>query len=391
MTIRVMVADDERMIRESLGDLIGESEGMELVGLASDAEEAIALARETEPDVALLDVKMPGGGGARAAREIRTASAKTRILALSAYEETSVVMEMLRAGAFGYIVKGASGGEVIDVIGRAVRGHASLAPEITADVIHELLRLLERSETLSEELADLNQTKSDLVQIIAHELLTPVTIIHAFAQSVLTTNLPPEALFEMAAGVARASDRIKRLVGNISAAAAMDMAGVRVNAVPTTLQSVIDDALAQFPNQKGQFTTSIENPHGRIWADPPFATQALVIVVENGIAFSPEGLPVRVSARARGAMAEISVIDEGPGIPEGMRGQIFEPFQQADASTTREHQGIGLGLYLARKIVEAHQGTITLESPPEGGANFRLTFPALDESTSADGAVFTTE
>jgi DNA-binding NarL/FixJ family response regulator len=104
--IRVMIADDTHEIRESLADLVRSDPSLELVGTARDAQEAVELVRTGRPEVALLDVKMPAGGGPWAAREIRDRYPGTRTVALSAYEDRTSVFEMLQAGACGYVVKG---------------------------------------------------------------------------------------------------------------------------------------------------------------------------------------------------------------------------------------------------------------------------------------------
>ena len=99
--IRVLVADDEPALRGALAELLAQEERIFFVGAAADADEAIALAQREQPDVALLDVKMPAGGGPRAAREIQRLSPGTRVIALSAFEDRPTVLEMLRAGAVG--------------------------------------------------------------------------------------------------------------------------------------------------------------------------------------------------------------------------------------------------------------------------------------------------
>ena len=86
----------------------------------------------------MLDVKMPAGGGPRATREIRRRSPNTRIIALSAYEDRSFVLEMLQSGAVGYLVKGTPASEIVDAIKRADQGKGTLSAEVTADVIDEL-------------------------------------------------------------------------------------------------------------------------------------------------------------------------------------------------------------------------------------------------------------
>jgi EAL domain-containing protein (putative c-di-GMP-specific phosphodiesterase class I)/CheY-like chemotaxis protein len=141
--IKVLIAEDERSLRDVLTDLITAEERFELVAAASNADEAIELARATHPDVALVDVRMPGGGGPRVAREIRLHSPHTRLVALSAMDDRATVMEMLQAGAVGYLVKGTSADDIVQAVLRSARGQASLSPQITGEVINELVGQLE--------------------------------------------------------------------------------------------------------------------------------------------------------------------------------------------------------------------------------------------------------
>ena len=119
---------------------------MRLVGSAGDAEEAISLAEAIRPDVAIVDVKMPAGGGPRAARGIMLASPDTRVIALSAHEDRETVLEMLRAGAVSYLVKGTAPDEIVRSIGRAAQGQASLSSEVMDGIVHELTTKLRREE-----------------------------------------------------------------------------------------------------------------------------------------------------------------------------------------------------------------------------------------------------
>lgn len=119
--IRVLIAEDEPLIRDLLVEIVGQEPDMELAGAVGHVDEAIALAREARPDIALLDVRMPGGGGPRAAREIRQLSPATRIVALSALGDRGTVDEMLRAGAVSYLLKGTPVGEITETIRRVAR------------------------------------------------------------------------------------------------------------------------------------------------------------------------------------------------------------------------------------------------------------------------------
>src|SRR5277367_177824 len=145
--IRVIVAEDEEPLREAIAKLIAGEDGFELVGTASDTDAAVELANSSQPDVALLDMRMRGGGGARATSEIGAVSPRTRCIALSAYDDRSNVLEMLRSGAVSYVVKGAAPTELLEAIYRAVRDQSSLPSKLVADLVGDVSRdVAERAE-----------------------------------------------------------------------------------------------------------------------------------------------------------------------------------------------------------------------------------------------------
>jgi DNA-binding NarL/FixJ family response regulator len=125
--VRVLVADDDYDARGLLQVYVQGEPELVLVGAAADADGAIDLAREHRPDAALLDVHMPGGGGIRAAREIRKVSPETSIIALSALDDRNTVLEMLDAGAVSYVVKGATRDQILHTLRRALEAHRKLS------------------------------------------------------------------------------------------------------------------------------------------------------------------------------------------------------------------------------------------------------------------------
>jgi PAS domain S-box-containing protein len=135
--IRVIVAEDEEPLRNAVCDLIASEDGLEVVGSAASADEAIELAAALEPDVAIVDVRMPGGGPG-AACGIRNRSPATRVVALSAYDDRATILEMVRCGAVGYLVKGISPEELVEAIRRAARGQTSFSVETITSVADEL-------------------------------------------------------------------------------------------------------------------------------------------------------------------------------------------------------------------------------------------------------------
>jgi signal transduction histidine kinase len=387
--IRVLIAEDEPAVREALVDLVSSDDAMEVVGAASNADEAIDLARSERPDVALVDVKMPAGGGVRATREILRESPQTHVVALSAYEDRRTVLEMLRAGVVGYMVKGTPAEEILYTVRRSMRGQGSLSVEVTADVIHELTSLLERSEGLARELQELNRTKSELIQILSHELFTPITTIQGFAATLAEhgDRMQAQDMDDLLEGVSGASNRIKRLVGNLAAASRLDREGVEVSTRPIVVRDLVERAASEFPGS-GRRLCLPEDPGAldrKIWADVDLAGRALVAVLENALGLSVDE-PVDIELRSRGVDDDeiaIVVLDRGPGIPDELRERIFHAFTQADASTTRTHEGLGIGLYLARRIMGAHGGSIHAARRDGGGSEVTLVFPAFDDGVGS--------
>ena len=169
--IRVLIADDEPALRVALADLLAHEDHVTLIGTAGDADEAIRIATAQRPDVALVDVKMPAGGGPRAAREITRLSPATRVIALSAFEDRPTVLEMLRAGAVGYLVKGTAGDEILGSIERVMAGGASLSSEVIAGIVYELTQQLRREDSVREAR---DARRSEIERFVAGEGLSMV-------------------------------------------------------------------------------------------------------------------------------------------------------------------------------------------------------------------------
>ena len=136
--IRVLVAEDDPSVRDALEALLRSERSLELAASVEDAPSAVEAAMREQPDVALVDVRMPGGG-ASAARGITSCAPGTRVLAFTAHDDRETVLQMLEAGAIGYLLKGDSIDKIVEAIHRAADGQAPLSAEIAGEVIDELL------------------------------------------------------------------------------------------------------------------------------------------------------------------------------------------------------------------------------------------------------------
>ncbi|GAA1388164.1 response regulator transcription factor [Kitasatospora putterlickiae] len=142
MTIRVMIADDQAMVREAFSVLLGAQPGIEVIATAVDGLDAVAKAEELRPDVIVMDIRMPGLNGIEATRRITgSAGLSTRILVLTTFDLDEYVYEALRAGAGGFLLKDASGIQLAEAVRVVAAGDALLSPGLTKRLIAEFARL----------------------------------------------------------------------------------------------------------------------------------------------------------------------------------------------------------------------------------------------------------
>lgn len=140
-SIRILIADDHTIVRQGIQKLLEAEDGIEVIGEASDGREAVAKCLELEPQLLLLDISMPGLNGLEAIRQIVRRSPKTRILVLSMHKNDAYVLEALRNGASGYLLKDSASEEIVTAIRAISRGESYLSPAISRLVIDDYLRL----------------------------------------------------------------------------------------------------------------------------------------------------------------------------------------------------------------------------------------------------------
>jgi DNA-binding NarL/FixJ family response regulator len=146
MPIRVLIADDQALIRRGMSLILGAEPDIEVVGQAADGAEAVALSEKLHPDVVLMDLHMPGMGGVQATREITKAQTGVRIMVLTTFDSDEMVFEAIRAGAQAYLLKDTGEAEVLDTIRAVHRGESRLAPHIARKVIEQFRVLAERND-----------------------------------------------------------------------------------------------------------------------------------------------------------------------------------------------------------------------------------------------------
>jgi len=368
--IRVLVVDDNDGFRESLVFLLS-GEDLEVIGQARSGLEAIEMVRQLSPDVVLMDVRMPEMDGIEATRRLKASRPGLEVVALTSMEEQRAVRDMLVAGASGYVLKDSDGDAIVHAVREAVSGGALLSPEVTPAVIEELTDALERErrrarqlELAQEALLERAAHRQQLLGRVGHELRTPVTVILGIAQTMRRGQMPEadlanalEALEERAEGLARLVQRFEAVleVGLTEWLNITDLA----RAVATR------DARVRVEAPNAPAMTTLNRTAG---------LRILEELVDNALAFSPaDGLvTVRVHNDDEEGLT-VRVIDQGPGIDPDAVTRIFEPLEQAEQLHTRVHQGVGIGLSIARMSALAMDDDVVLEHSGPHGSTFLWT------------------
>jgi DNA-binding NarL/FixJ family response regulator len=165
--IRVLVADDQRVVRDGLTMLVGLIDGVEVVGTAGDGVEALDCARSERPDVVLMDLRMPRMEGSEATRLIRTELPDTQVLVLTTYADDESLFPALQAGARGYLTKDASAEEIGHAIKALVAGQTHLDPEVQRRLVAAVLDAPPMAGAQSELPDDLTRREAEVLRLIA--------------------------------------------------------------------------------------------------------------------------------------------------------------------------------------------------------------------------------
>lgn len=216
----------------------------------------------------------------------------------------------------------------------------------------------------------------------SHELRTPAALIRANAEVLEREQLIAEDGQPLLEDVIGEADRLGGLVGDLLQLSAWDETELSIAPepvdVPRLSRETVRGATALAAERDVRLVTDTPEPAVAI-ADRSRIVQLLLILLDNAVDHSPAGGTVTVGVVRGTRGIEINVDDEGPGIPEDDRERIFEPFMRLSGTTRHGSGGTGLGLAIARRIVDAHGGTIRVESPPGGGARFTVELPAAPD------------
>jgi signal transduction histidine kinase len=241
----------------------------------------------------------------------------------------------------------------------------------------QLRSAYQRTEASEETARHAVSSRDQLVATVAHDLRSPLGAI-AIRASLIGNGTDMEKMRAQAAGIAGVATRMDALIGSLLDAARLDAGSFRVRRVKCDLRQTVQEAVDVFASLATAKPVSLQCALAsgplEVLAEKERILQVLSNLLANALKFTPEGGTVMVAAEPRDGVVEVTVRDSGPGISPEHTPHLFDRFWQADGSG----RGAGLGLYIAKGIVSAHDGRIWVESELGRGATFHFTLPCAE-------------
>jgi two-component system sensor histidine kinase VicK len=247
---------------------------------------------------------------------------------------------------------------------------------------------------------EIERMKSEFLSNISHELRTPLTPIKGYAEILGRKDIPTDKAQQFAKGILESTGRLERIVELLVDFSAMEAGRLSPRTTPVDVGDLLAKVAEQAQGKTSRHRLIVESKARlpKVLGDERLLRRSLEEILDNAIKFSPDGGTIRLEARGASAgngagrrNVEISITDEGIGIPTDDLHKIFSDFHQLDGSETRTYGGLGLGLAFVQRIIEAHAGSIDVQSEPDEGTRFTVTIPAATRAKAPAPAAATVD
>jgi signal transduction histidine kinase len=368
---RVLLADDNADMRDYIRRVLSADFEVEAV---ADGQAALESALAHPPDLVLSDVMMPRLDGVGLLRALRSAphTKQLPMLLLSARAGEESTLEGLASGADDYLVKPFSARELL----ARVRSHVELA---------RMRREVARERAHVENLMEAVRARDDFLSVASHELKTPLAAFQlqlgAIERGLSQTS--QNNIGERVELARRSVRRLARLIETLLDVSQLTTGRLQLALARVDLSALVGDVVAlteeEARRQGTPLSVRLETPLEGCF-DPDRMEQVVHNLLSNALKFG-QGQPVELTLRSEENAVVLTVVDHGIGIPPTDRARIFERFERA--VSVRNYGGLGLGLWVTRQVVEAHQGAFLVEDTPGGGATFHIRLPRHGRSAAA--------
>ncbi len=321
----------------------------------------------------ISDWTMPGIDGPEFCRRVRAMDTNlyTFFIFLTVLEDKEHLQEGMQAGADHYLAKPLDREQLqasLIAASRVIPLHRKLEEEIA-----ERKLAAERLEEANRHLEELAALRASFIATVAHEIGSPLATVRGFLDVLATDELEPDDRADALDKIRDEIDGLSILVADIRSAAAVERDDFALLPRRTSIDELFEHAARFAEKLPGNHPLVIENAaDGQVRADSYRIGQVLRNLLSNAAKYSPEGAPIELRAKPGDAPGHvrIEVADQGVGIDPDDMVRVFEKFGRGRDRSGRKAYGVGLGLYLSRRIVRAHGGDLTLDSAPGGGSVF---------------------
>ena len=353
---KILVVDDEPHNVTLLRDLL-ESRGYTVV-TASDGERGLALARESRPDVVLLDVMMPRLNGFDACRRIKAEqrTAIIPVLLVTSLDARQDRLAGIDAGANDFITKPIDTADLLLRVRNAV-----VAKRLHDQIANQLSQLRE-----------LERARDTLTHMIVHDLRSPLTGLRGYLELLRTSANGNAEVLAYATEADVIAGRLTEMISQVLDVSRLESGQMPLSLKEINLVELLPAAVASLgpPPTGVELAYDLPSSPVMVTCDPELISRVLTNLVGNAYKFTPSGGRVRVGLEDDTDRVRFTVTDNGPGIPPEFRGLIFEKFGQAPLGRATGARSSGLGLNFCKLAVDAHRGKIGMEAAQSGGSRF---------------------
>ena len=367
---RILIVDDEAPLMQALCDILSEH-GYDTTGFTSSTQ-ALTAITSSKFDLLLSDLIMPGMDGIALLREALKIDSDLVGIIITGAGTIETAVEAMQVGAFDYIQKPLKLSVILPVLNRALTMRR--------------LRMenLELQQRVRERTAQL-----EFFSVVSHELRTPLNAINGWSHLLQTAALTPDQMAHGWDVMQRSVKAQTQIIDDLLDVSRLITGKLKLRTRTVSVDAVIDAVVESVEPAAGakniELKLSIDRSADPVAADADRLRQVLWNLLFNAIKFTPADgrVDVRLEQTAGGTI-EVTVSDTGQGIRAEFLPYVFDPFRQQDASSTRRHGGLGLGLSIVRQLVELHGGTVSVSSEGEGkGASFTVKLPVSPFSSQS--------
>jgi len=385
---KILVTDDELNTLKTLSANL-EDMGYR-VATATNGKEALELIRKRGFNIIIADIKLPDISGLEILETAKELNPETAVIMITGHASLETAVNAINEGAYAYILKPVAMSELETTLKNALREQRLLIEN--RELVESLQQSNKRMEEANRALEQVSQAKSDFTARMSHELRTPLNSIIGFSEVLLSRKMSPadRATHEEFLGYIHTSaEHLLHLIDSILDLSKIEAGKLTLEPREFDFRVLLEDVnitvLPIFTTKKQTLTIEIGEGINSVFADEPKMRQIFLNLLSNAHKFTPRKGNIKVVCQLENPhLLHCSVIDNGIGISPQDQQKVFEEFGQVKKTPGDNTHGVGLGLSIAKRLVELHGGSIWVVSEPGGGSTFTFTIPLTKNGREPD-------